>query len=67
MAYLITCAGFREERIDNNPSISHDKLSFNDELVSARQEIIRISYIELDWDKTRRKCKSCEITIFKKE
>lgn len=51
MAYLITCAGSKREPINYNPS-SLKKLSFNDELLKARKEIIRLTGIQLDWSKT---------------
>lgn len=48
MAYLITCAGSKLIPQEQNPS-ELKNLSFNETLFEARQEIIRLSKIQLDW------------------
>lgn len=53
MSYLITCSGSKRIPEHNNPSII-ENLSFNNELLEARLELIRLTGIglELDWNKT---------------
>lgn len=51
MSFLITCAGSKRIPLDVN--ISHlEDLSFNVEMLQARQEMIGLYHIPLDWDRT---------------
>ena len=51
MAYLITCSGSKQNPVFINES-KLENLSFNDELFESRTKMIKLSKIELDWDKT---------------
>lgn len=51
MAYLITCSGRKRTSILDNPS-DLENLSNNNELLEARLQLIALTGIELNWDKT---------------
>ena len=51
MAYLITCSGSKQKPTIINPS-SIENLSFNEELLEVRKQMIQISNISLDWNRT---------------
>ncbi len=51
MAHLITCSGRKRTPILDNPS-DLENLSNNNELLEARLQLIALTGIELDWDKT---------------
>jgi cytoplasmic iron level regulating protein YaaA (DUF328/UPF0246 family) len=51
MRYLITCAGSKRQPINYNPS-NLQALSFSNELNNARNELLNITNIQLDWDFT---------------
>ena len=51
MYFLITCAGSKQKPIMYSPSCL-EKLSFNDELVDIRREIIKMTGVNLNWDYT---------------
>ena len=51
MPYLITCSGSKIIPTLRNPSIL-ENLFFNNELLKARLELIGLTGIELDWNKT---------------
>ena len=50
MAYLITCSGSKQNPTIINPSHLQD-LSFNNELLEARQEMIHLYNQNLDWNR----------------
>ncbi|MEI6754721.1 MAG: peroxide stress protein YaaA [Paludibacter sp.] len=49
MAYLITCSGSKQNPTIFNPSTLED-LSFNNELLIARQEMIQLFNQDLNWN-----------------
>lgn len=51
MAFLITCAGSKRQPTIHNPS-NFQALSFYDELNTTRQELLDLTNIQLDWNKT---------------
>jgi cytoplasmic iron level regulating protein YaaA (DUF328/UPF0246 family) len=51
MAFLITCAGSKRQPTIQTPS-NLQSLSFNDKLQDARQELLLLTNIQLDWNKT---------------
>ena len=51
MAYLITCSGSKQNPVFINES-KLENLSFNDKLFETRTKMIKLSKIELDWNKT---------------
>lgn len=51
MAFLISCAGSKNQPKIHNPS-DLQSLSFNDELYQARQELLLLTNIQLDWNRT---------------
>lgn len=51
MTYLITCSGSKIKPVENNSS-NIEKLSFGNSLLEARNNIIQMSKVDLDWSKT---------------
>lgn len=51
MTYLITCSGSKIQPQNNNPS-NLQSLSFSEVLNNARQELLNLTNIQLNWDYT---------------
>lgn len=55
MAYLITCSGSKQKPTIINPS-SIENLSFNNELLEARRQMIQLYNQNLEWNKCLPAC-----------